>query len=66
MWTWVIVLAIIAVVATLIMRRQRARSGTGGTAGDVREQAAKARELDGGRSGGFSGRPGGNSPGMPG
>ena len=65
-WTWIIVLAIIAVVATLVVRRQHKRTGTGGTPGDMRARAGKARKLDGGKSGGFSGKPGGNSPGMPG
>ena len=65
MWTWIIILAVIAVVATLIMRRQREWTGTG-TPADIRARAGKARKLDGSKPGGFSGKPGGNSPGMPG
>jgi hypothetical protein len=66
MWTRIILMAIIVVVATLIVRRQRKRNGTGGTPGDIRARAGKARKLDGGKPGGFSGKPGGNTPGMPG
>ena len=46
-------MAIIVVVATLIVRPQRERNGTGETPGDIRVRAGKARKLNGGKPGGF-------------